>query len=91
MTPLPILMRPDDIVLMKRAVDLTGKDERTLRNWNKQYRVGRQSTKSAPIEFSAPALLMLLHGDRDALELLRAGNRTHPSVSRYFDHLGIAK
>jgi hypothetical protein len=85
----PILMRPDDIVLMKRAVDLTGKDERTLRNWNKRFRVGRQSSRSAPIEFSAPALIMLLHGDMFALEELRKGNRTHTRVARYFDFLGI--
>lgn len=87
---LPILMRPDDIVLMKRAVDLTGKDERTLRNWNKRYRIGRQSSKSAPIEFSAPALVMILHGDAFALEELRKGNRIHPSVIRYFEFLGIS-
>jgi hypothetical protein len=86
---LPILMRPDDIVLMKRAVDLAGKDERTLRNWNKRYRIGRQSSKSAPIEFSAPALVMILHGDAFALEELRRGNRTHPHVIRYFEFLGI--
>ncbi|TBH13958.1 hypothetical protein ELG68_23750 [Rhizobium leguminosarum] len=86
---LPILMRPDDVVLMKRAVDLTGKDERTLRNWNKRYRIGRQSSKSAPIEFSAPALVMILHGDAFALEELREGNRSHPCVIRYFQFLGI--
>lgn len=85
----PILMRPDDVIPMKRAVDLTGKDERTLRNWNKRYRVGRQSSKSAPIEFSAPALVMILHGDAFALEELRRGNRAHPSVVRYFEFLGI--
>ncbi|SEH78493.1 hypothetical protein SAMN05216228_1008119 [Rhizobium tibeticum] len=85
----PILMRPDDVVPMKRAVDLTGRDERTLRNWNKRYRVGRQSSKSAPIEFSAPALVMILHGDTFALEELRKGNRMHPSVVRYFEFLGI--
>lgn len=85
----PILMRPDDVVLMKRAVDITGKDERTLRNWNKRYRIARQSSKSAPVEFSAPALVMVLHGDVAALELLREGKRSHPRVRRYFDHLGI--
>jgi hypothetical protein len=82
-------MRRDDIVLIKRAVEMTGKDERTLRKWDEQYRIARQSTKSAPKEFSAPALMMVLHGDAAALELLRNGQRTHPRVKRYFDHLGL--
>jgi hypothetical protein len=33
---------------------------------------------------------MILHGDAFALEELRKGNRTHPSVVRYFEFLGIA-
>ena len=87
--PWPILMHADDVILMKTAVDLTGKSEKTLRSWCKEYRIGRQSCPSAPIEFSAPALMMVAHGDIRALERLREGQRTHPQVKRYFDHLGI--
>lgn len=87
--PWPILMRKDDIILMKRAEDHAGKTDKTIRNWCRQYGIGRQSCPGAPIEISAPALEMVLEGDMIALELLREGNRTHPRVKRYFDHLGI--
>ncbi|WEZ83526.1 hypothetical protein P6U16_01320 [Rhizobium sp. 32-5/1] len=85
----PILMRKDDIILMKRAEDHSGRTDKTIRGWCKQFGIGRQSCPGAPIEISAPALEMVLEGDIVALELLRVGNRTHPRVKRYFDHLGI--
>ncbi|ARQ08604.1 hypothetical protein NXC12_CH00513 [Rhizobium etli] len=85
----PILMRRPDIVALKTAVDRTGKSERTIRNWCRMHGIARQTAPGAPLEISAPALEMVLHGDFEALEMLRAGDRNSPEVRRYFDHLGL--
>jgi hypothetical protein len=82
-------MRRTDIISLKEAVYRTGKSEKTLRNWCRDFAIGRQTCPSAPIEVSAPALEMVIHGDFEALALLREGNRQHDAVRRYFDHLGI--
>ncbi|WP_311272128.1 MULTISPECIES: hypothetical protein [unclassified Rhizobium] len=86
----PILMRRDEIINLKTAVHLTGRSEKTVRGWCKQYGIGAQSCAGAPLEISAPGLEMVRHGDIIALELLRAGKRDHPRVSRIFDHLGLS-
>jgi hypothetical protein len=86
---LPILMRSDEIINLKTAIHSTGRDGRTLRGWCKEFGIGRQAKPGAPIEISAPALEMIIHGDIVALELLREGNRSHPRVRRYFDHIGL--
>jgi hypothetical protein len=83
-------MRSDEIINLKTAIHRTGRDDRTLRGWCKEFGIGRQAKPCAPIEISAPALEMVLHGDVAALELLREGKRDHPRVRRYFDHLGLA-
>lgn len=85
----PVLMKPQDIIPMKTAIDVTGKADRTLRGWCREHGISRQSSASAPLEISRPALEMVMHGDMVALELLRAGERTAPRVARYFRHLGI--
>ncbi|WP_392711123.1 hypothetical protein [Rhizobium ruizarguesonis] len=87
--PWPILMRPDEIINLKTAVHRTGRDEKTLRGWCREFGIGRQSKPGAPLDISAPALEMVIHGDVAALELLREGKRMHPRVRRYFDHLGV--
>jgi hypothetical protein len=85
----PILMHRSEVTSLKEAAYRTGKSEKTLKSWCRQFGIGRQSSSGAPIEISAPALEMVLHGDTSALELLRDGDRHHPRVKRYFDHLGI--
>ncbi|MBO9100342.1 MULTISPECIES: hypothetical protein [unclassified Rhizobium] len=87
--PWPILMKPTDIVGMKRAEQLSGRDARTVKRWCLDYRIGHQSTPNAPWEISGPALVMIRHGDFDALELLRAGDRACPQVTRIFDFTGF--
>lgn len=86
---LPILVKPDDIINIKRGAHAIGKSERTVRRWFKEYRIGRQCTPTSPVDLSLPALHMVASGDWSALEHLRAGQRGHPAVRRYFDHLGI--
>jgi hypothetical protein len=85
----PVLVKPDDIVNVKRGAHLVGKSEKTVRRWFSEHAIGRQSSPSAPLEISLPALHMVAAGDYEALEHLRAGSRTHPCVIRYLDFLGI--
>lgn len=86
----PILMKAQDVIPLKTAALETGKSDKTLRAWVRDFGIGRQSGPSAPIEISHPALEMVLHGDMAALELLRVGDRSSPRVVRFFRHLGIA-
>lgn len=88
-TPFPVLMLKAEIVGMKEAEDLAGRDSRTVRKWCGKFRIGHQSGKGAPWEISAPALVMVRHGDVEGLELLRSGDRSHPRVRRVLDFLGI--
>lgn len=85
----PVLMLKAEIVGMKEAEDLVGRDSRTVRRWCGEFRIGHQSGKGAPWEISAPALVMVRHGDMEGLELLRGGDRSHPRVRRVLDFLGI--
>lgn len=85
----PILMRKDEIINLKTAVYETGRSEKTIRGWCKDFGIGVQPCAGAPLEISAPALEMVRHGDFVALELLRQGNRHHPRVKRIFEHIGI--
>ncbi|MGR9204103.1 hypothetical protein ACU8OG_09200 [Rhizobium leguminosarum] len=70
-------MRPDDIINLKTAVHVTGRSEKTIRNWCKEFGIGVQPRPGAPLEISAPALEMVRHGDIAAQELLREGERHH--------------
>lgn len=85
----PILMRRDEIINLKTAVHVSGRSEKTIRNWCKDFGIGVQPCPGAPLEISAPALEMVKHGDIAALELFREGKRAHHRVRRYFDHLGL--
>lgn len=85
----PVLMRHDDIMTVKTAADHAHRDDKTIRRWCKQHGIGRQAGRNAPLEVSRIALEMVIHGDWRALELLRAGKRTHPDVIIYFDFVGV--
>lgn len=87
--PLPILMHRDEVICLKVAVYRTGRSDKTIRNWCKEFGIGVQPLPGAPLEISAPALEMVKHGDIATLELLREGKRDHPHVRRYFEHVGL--
>jgi len=87
-TPWPIIIKPDEEINLKAACHLTRKNEKTIRGWCKDYGIGG-ALPGAPLRISAPAVLMALHGDIAALELLRSGDRTHPRVRRWFDEVGV--
>ncbi|MBO0906533.1 hypothetical protein [Jiella sonneratiae] len=90
MAALPVLMRPDEIVDVKRAADHARKSDKTIRRWVAEFGIARQATQRAPLEISLPALEMVLHGDLAALEMLRAGQRSAPEVRRYMEFLGLS-
>lgn len=84
----PIIVRRYEEIDVKAAMTLTGWSDRTIRRAFKQHRLGAKADRNSPLRISEPALVMLKHGDHDALELLRAGEREHPAVARYFRELG---
>ncbi len=83
----PILMKPDEVLHLERAAYHAGKSTDTIRRWCRRHGIARQSCPNAPLEISAVGLEMVLHGDFDALEILRAGGRSDPAVRKYIDHL----
>lgn len=85
----PVLMKRDEILNIARAADRAKRSTDTIRRWCRDFGIARQSAPGAPLEISALALEMVLHGDHEALEKLRAGERSAPEVKRYIDHLGI--
>lgn len=88
--PRPFLMTDDDAVPIKEAARRARISAKTVVRLYREHRIGRQAKPRAPIEISYPALVILRHGDMEALELLREGYREHPSVSRYLRFIGTA-
>ncbi|KAB0676708.1 hypothetical protein [Aureimonas leprariae] len=85
----PVLMRLEEVVGVKDAMRLSGKSEVTIRRLCRRHGLARQTTPSAPLEISRTGLEMVLHGDLDALEMLRAGERSAPPVRRYLEFLNM--
>lgn len=85
----PVLIRPDEVINLKEAMHRLRRTDKTTRKICKEYAISRQAYPGGPLEVSAPALEMVIHSDMSALELFRAGNRSHPRVFRYFEFLGI--
>ncbi|MCV3734989.1 hypothetical protein OCK02_02140 [Rhizobium sp. TRM96647] len=88
--PVPILMLPSEIMRIGDAAFYARRNEKTIRRWVRQYGIGRNTGRTAPIEVSRPALDMVLAGDYAALEMLRDGDRSSPEVARYFEMAGLA-
>ena len=84
-----VLMARSDIINPKKAVELARRSPKTVRGWCRQHGIGRQSGPCAPMEISAPGLEMVIHGDFEALDKLRMGEREDPVVRRYFEWLGL--
>lgn len=88
-SPPPILIRSGEMLDIKGAAKHCGRSEKTVRRWVKSYPIACQSLGGGPFTVSAIALTMVMHGDMEALELLRAGHRSAPAVRRYLDFLGL--
>lgn len=85
----PVLSRPGETWSIDQAAHYAGRDRKTVTSWCRRHGIGRQAGERAPWEVNRIALEMVIHGDFDALELLRCGKRSHPDVAIYFDHVGL--
>lgn len=83
MTGCPFLMTRSDAIPLKEAARRTGLSVDTIRRLHAEHKIGRQMRPRSPIEVSLPALVILQHGDHEALELLRLGNQEDERVARY--------
>ena len=85
-----ILMNDDEILNLKRASQRAKRSPDTLRRWCRDFGIARQpGGRNGPLEISLVGLEMVVHGDFEALELLREDRRDHPQVVRYLVHLGL--
>lgn len=83
---LPVLMLIDDIIDIKEAMRRSGRCDRTIRDWCRLHGIGRKPSKVGRWQISGPALEALMHGDFEALERLRRGERDSPRVKRYIEN-----
>jgi len=89
MTIAPILSRRDELVSVPEAADHAGRSDKTVKAWCRQHGIGHRSGPGGSYRVHVVGLEMVLHGDLEALELLRQGDRTCERVARYYDHLGV--
>lgn len=89
MTKPIVFMRRSEVISLKEAVRRYGGSDKTIRKYCLEYGISSQPVPNAPLRISAPGLHMVMHGQWEALELLRSGDRTTPVVRRIFDDLGI--
>lgn len=86
----PVLMHASEVVSIKTAAFICRRSEKSIRRLCAKYGLARQTTRSAPLEISRVGLEMAMHGDHEAIELLRAGRRDDPRVARYLAHLELS-
>jgi hypothetical protein len=85
----PVFVHPYEEITVKQAVARFGYSDKHIRRLFAKHKLGAKVGRNSPLRISEPALAMVLHGDFVALEFLRAGERDHPSVVRYFVQLGF--
>lgn len=85
---MPFLMTRGEAVSLKEGARRVRLSVDTIRRLNAKHGIGRQIGRGSPIEVSMPAVLMLRHGDLEALELLRQGRREMQQVRRYLELAG---
>jgi hypothetical protein len=73
---------------LKKAAELAGKSEATLRAWGQRDGVGRRVAGGTWV-VSRVALRMLLDGDDAALRAYLDGDRKTDLVARYYRRLGL--
>lgn len=85
----PVPMAEAEIISLKEARRRSGKDIKTIKRWCISHGIGRRPGNSGPWQISAPALIMYLNGDMDALEIFRSNDRLHPRLVKHFVRLGL--
>jgi len=74
---------------LRRAADIAGKSESTMRSWCVDHGLGRR-VGGGTWSVSKVALDMYLNDDLRALRAYHAGDRTSELVKSYFNKLGLA-
>ncbi len=87
--PLPVLMRPEEVITLKEAVYRTGRSAKTIARWCREDGIGRRAEPGSAWEVSALALEAKRYGDGEAIEALRQGRFAAPAVLRYSELLGL--
>lgn len=75
---------PREACNLAQAAHRAGKSLSTIRNWSRDYGIGRRIA-GGTWAVSKPALEMLLDGDEAALLAYHNGDRTSDLVRPYFD------
>jgi hypothetical protein len=80
-----------EAITLRRAAEIAGRSESTVRAWGDRYAVSRRIAGGARL-FSRVALAMLLEGDFDALAAYHDGVRAQSElVARYYRRLGLGE
>lgn len=88
-TPVPVLMKPEEIIILKQAANRAGLSVDTVKRLCRKHGISRQSGPNSRMQISALGLEMVLHDDMAALDALRCGRREDRLVRRYLNHLGL--
>jgi hypothetical protein len=75
-----------EAITVALAAKIAGRSFGTIRNWCRDYCIGRPIAGGA-LAVSRPALQMLLNDDIQALRAHLSGDRTSAVVARYFQKL----
>jgi hypothetical protein len=75
---------------VRDAAKVSGKSERTVRDWCEKYGIGRR-VAGGTLMVSKVALLALLEGDEDALVSYRdhGVRASYPPVAKYFERADL--
>jgi hypothetical protein len=71
---------------LKRAADIAGKSESTMRGWCEEHGLGRR-VGGGTWSVSKVALAMFLDGDAKALRAYHAGDRSSEMIAPYFERM----
>jgi hypothetical protein len=77
-----------ECISLKKAADIAGKSESTMRNWCEEHGLGRR-VGGGPWMVSKVALAMFLDGDAMALRAYHAGDRGDRRVIAYLERNGL--
>lgn len=74
---------PREAISLRRAAEIAGRSESTVRSWCGLYHIGRRVV-GGPWQVSRVALSMLLDGNDEALSAYLSGDRDGLLVAPYF-------
>jgi hypothetical protein len=86
----PQVLRPyhrSEALSIAEAARVAGRSVRTIRDWCARLDLGRRIGGQWAV--SKVALAMLLDGNKEALAVYLAGDRSSPIVAEYFSRCGV--